>query len=228
MSGRLCSPSSSVSTREQEARALQSAAGTWRDARAAPSASLDQPHPAPSGCQLAVTMKLMQQRSGALAAPHRPMSRCSSRNTAVLARPGHLAGGAAPRSNPQKARQGWAARQTPSRCVQDSGGWRQQRRQGPGSSPLAAVPLPAVGSPAAPYSPVRSHDMSSTKCRYLRGSSGPLGRPWVAIAACRRGDTLVVSATLVSPAAQPAITPLYFYRMNANIDAYRKDSQLCT
>ena len=40
MSGRLCSPSSSVSTREQEARALQSAAGTWRDARAAPSATV--------------------------------------------------------------------------------------------------------------------------------------------------------------------------------------------
>ena len=195
MSGRLCSPSSSVSTREQEARALQSAAGTWRDARAAPSASLDQPHPAPSGCQLAVTMKLMQQRSGALAAPHRPMSRCTSRPTAFLARPGHLAGGAPPPSNPRMARQGWAGRQTPSRCVQDSGGWRQQRRQEPGSSPLSAVPLPAVVSPAVPCSfclcaATTCRRPNAATCVAAAGRWGAPGWPLPPAAAATRSSSL--------------------------------------
>ena len=41
-------------------------------------------------------------------------------------------------------------------------------------------------------------------CRYLRGSSGPVGRPWVAIAAVRRGGRIIVSATLVRSPCCPA------------------------
>lgn len=40
-------------------------------------------------------------------------------------------------------------------------------------------------------------NFSSVKCRYLRGASGPVGRPWVCIAACKRGNKVVVAATLV-------------------------------
>lgn len=43
-------------------------------------------------------------------------------------------------------------------------------------------------------------------CRFLRGSSGPVGRPWVCLAACRRGSSVVVAAALVDSAsgASPA------------------------
>lgn len=44
----------------------------------------------------------------------------------------------------------------------------------------------------------RCRGSSAVKCRYLRGSTGPVGRPWVCVAACRRGGRLVVSAALVS------------------------------
>ena len=49
-----------------------------------------------------------------------------------------------------------------------------------------------------PSTPCRSDAMSAVRCRYLRGASGPLGRPWVAITACRRGSKVIVSAALVS------------------------------
>lgn len=52
--------------------------------------------------------------------------------------------------------------------------------------------------PCPPFSLPRSDGMSATHCRYLRGASGPLGRPMVAISACRRGSRVIVSAALVS------------------------------
>ncbi|KAL4457809.1 hypothetical protein ABPG75_012674 [Micractinium tetrahymenae] len=46
----------------------------------------------------------------------------------------------------------------------------------------------------------------SMRCRFLRGSSGPLGRPFVAVAACRRGGKLVVAATLMETGDSPQRT----------------------
>lgn len=41
-------------------------------------------------------------------------------------------------------------------------------------------------------------------CRFVRGTQGPVGRPWVCIAASRRGSKLIVAASLVdSSAANP-------------------------
>lgn len=139
------------------------------------------------------TMQLVQQRPGALAAP----TRVARPGLRAAPRPAQLAGAPVQRTSTRMLRREHVHKQAGRRCAGRPGqtfhpaaaGQRRRRQYPPGGLPWVC--------PAHPAAAVHRRDVSSVTCRYLRGSSGPVGRPWVAIAAVRRGGRIVVSATLV-------------------------------
>lgn len=157
-------------------------------------------------------MKLLQQQRVALSAPARPLAHCQ-RSQAALVRPRQPAPG--PRTPCSAARHVTARRQAPARCALRLAAavalsYCHCRQPLPPASGTALLPAPVALLPCMCWPPAQLamqkpclltpayRDASAMRCRFLRGAGGPLGRPWIAVAACRHGSKLIVSATLVS------------------------------